>query len=213
MEVNSGIELIEKYFVISESELAQFKDLYPLYETWNAQINLISRKDFDQFYSRHVLHSLTILTFLDFKIGTRFLDIGTGGGFPGIPLAISKPDCHFDMIDGKAKKIKVVNDVIEKLPLKNAKGFHLRAEECKEKYDFILARAVTELPRLLEWSKRLISKKQQNAKPNGLITLKGGDPMDELKKLKRVPYHEIFWLRDIYEEEFFETKYMLYIPI
>lgn len=185
--------------------------LYDLYVHWNAQINVISRKDIDLLYERHVLHSLAIYKFLPFTKGSLVLDIGTGGGFPGIPLAIMQPEVEFVLVDSIGKKIKVVNEVTTALQLKNVTGIHQRAEEIKTKFDFVVSRAVAELQMLINWSANKVKKEQINGLPNGLICLKGGDLKEELGAVKR--HVDSFPLTDYFKEEFFETKRLIYVPL
>jgi len=213
MEVELGIQQIKKHFTLSESQEEALRKLGPIYEEWNQKINVISRKDINEFYPRHVLHSLFIALKFPFRTGSKVLDIGTGGGFPGIPLAIMFPDVDFLLIDGTAKKIRIVNEVISKLSLKNVSAQQLRAEECKLKFDFITARAVTGIDRLKLWSQKLISPRMINAQPNGLLTLKGGNPKDETKLLSKGDYTEVYWLKDSFVDEFFETKYLMYLQL
>jgi 16S rRNA (guanine527-N7)-methyltransferase len=203
-------DLIFQYFPdLSEQQRQQFEALYAVYEHWNQQINVISRKDFDTFYERHVLHSLGIAKYINFSAGTSILDVGTGGGFPGIPLAILFPDCQFTLVDSIGKKIKVVNAVAEELGLENVKAYHKRAEELKERYDFVVSRAVTQMPKFLPWIRNKFKKEQQNGYPNGLFYLKGGDLREELKTVQQ--YKEVNDLSDYFEGEFFETKKVVYV--
>ena len=206
------MDLILKYFShLTETQIEQFKQLEPLYADWNSKINVISRKDFSEFYERHVLHSLGIAKFIRFNPKTKVLDVGTGGGFPGIPLAILFPEVQFHLVDSIGKKIKVVNGVTQSLGLKNVHADQVRAEELKEKYDFVVSRAVTRLPDFVKWIRTNISKKQQNALPNGVIYLKGGDLTDEVKPFgKRIFLQE---LSQYFEEPFFETKKVLHLPL
>ena len=188
---------------------AQFERLKPLYEEWNSQINVISRKDMDSFYEKHVLHSLSIAKVLSFQPGTKLLDIGTGGGFPGIPLAILFPECHFHLVDSIGKKIKVVKAVAEELGLTNVRATHARAEQVKDKYDFVISRAVTAMSNFLPWTNNRFLAEQRNAYPNGILYLKGGDLTEELKEIKQDI--EIIELDKIFSEEFFETKKVVYV--
>ena len=206
------MDLILKYFPhLSETQIEQFKQLEPLYADWNAKINVISRKDFSEFYERHVLHSLGIAKFIRFSDKTKVLDVGTGGGFPGIPLAIMFPGVQFHLVDSIGKKIKVVNGVAQSLQLKNVRAEQIRAEELKDKYDFVVSRAVTRLPDFVKWIKTNISKKQKNALPNGVIYLKGGDLSEEVKPFgKRIFMQD---LQEYFEEPFFETKKVLHLPL
>ena len=206
------MKIITKYFPnLDKNKIALFKLLQPLYAEWNAQINVISRKDFGEFYERHVLHSLAIAKFTNFSPGTKILDVGTGGGFPGIPLAIYFPQTQFHLVDSIGKKIKVVNAIIESLDLKNVTAEKIRAEELTEKYDFVVSRAVTRLPEFVPWVRKNISRKQINPMPNGIIYLKGGNLEEEIKPFKKDIYVQD--LSDFFEEEFFETKKVLHLPL
>lgn len=206
------MDKIVKYFPdLNPMQIELFKQLQPLYAEWNAQINVISRKDFSEFYERHVLHSLAIAKFIRFTPGTKILDVGTGGGFPGIPLAILFPKVQFHLVDSIGKKIKVVNEVTDSLRLMNVKAEQIRAEQLKEKYDFVVSRAVTKLPEFVNWVRKNISKKQRNALPNGIIYLKGGDLTEEIKPFKRNIF--IQNLSEYFDEEFFETKKVLHLPL
>lgn len=206
------MELIQKYFPnLSDEQLKQFEQLEDLYTYWNEQINVISRKDMDNFYDHHVLHSLGIAKVINFTPGTKVIDVGTGGGFPGIPLAILFPDVDFHLIDARNKKIKVVHEVANSLGLKNVKAEHIRAEEVNEKYDFIVSRAVTQMDRFYGWVKKLISNKHKNALPNGILYLKGGDLKAEMKPIQT--FYDFYELADYFEPEFFETKKVVYVQI
>lgn len=207
------IEIITKYFPeLSENQVGQFKKLQSLYEDWNQKINVISRKDIDNLYEHHVLHSLAIAKAIRFKAGTTILDFGCGGGFPGIPLAIMFPECHFRMIDGTGKKIKVVNAVAEACGLKNVDAQHLRGEDEKGKYDFIVSRAVMPLPDMMKIVRKNISNKHQNALPNGVFCLKGGDLTEELKPYAKVV--EEIPLDTFFDEDWFkEEKKLIYLPL
>lgn len=203
--------LIQKYFPdLNTEQYQRFKALYGLYDHWNAQINVISRKDMDEFYERHVLHSLGIAKVTSFKAGTKILDVGTGGGFPGIPLAIMFPDVSFHLVDSIGKKIKVVTEVADALGLNNVTAEHERAENVKGTYDFIISRAVTRMAPFIDWIDAKISNESYNTLKNGILYLKGGDLEEELAEAKR-PYvlHD---LPIFYEEAFFETKKVVYIP-
>lgn len=189
----------------------QFSRLQALYEDWNSKINVISRKDMDNFYLHHVLHSLAISQIISFQPGTRILDIGTGGGFPGIPLAILFPEVHFHLVDSIGKKIKVVQGVVDELGLKNVKTQQIRAEELSSQYDFIVSRAVTSFDQFLPWVKGKISGNSFNDLPNGILYLKGGDLTEELANLKNL-YLE-YEIMDFFEEEFFETKKVVYVDM
>lgn len=209
MEIKST--LIQKYFKeLSQLQIAQFDQLYELYSFWNAQINVISRKDIDELYERHILHSLGIARFCTFKSGEKVLDVGTGGGFPGIPLAILFPNTHFHLVDSIGKKIKVVTEVASALGLKNLKASHLRAEQVTDKYDFVVSRAVTRLIDFYPWVKGKFNKESKNAIPNGILYLKGGDLAEEIEESRLKA--ELYPLSDYFEEAFFDTKYVVYIP-
>ena len=205
------VQLILKYFPdISARQSSQFEELMSIYREWNDKINVISRKDIDNLYLHHVLHSLAIAKFIQFKQGSSILDLGTGGGFPGIPLAILFPDVKFTLIDGTQKKITVVKAVAESLGLENVESKAVRAEDLKEKFDFIVTRAVAKADQLLLWSRKLISGKQQNIYPNGIIALKG-NIKEELKLIPRHEYKEIHPISKYFEEPYFEEKYVVYI--
>ncbi|MBR0187075.1 MAG: 16S rRNA (guanine(527)-N(7))-methyltransferase RsmG [Prevotella sp.] len=205
-------EIIQKYFPeLSDEQRQQFDALDALYRDWNTKINVISRKDIDQLYEHHVLHSLAIAKMINFRPGTRILDFGTGGGFPGVPLSILFPECQFKLIDGTGKKIRVAQEVCNAIGLKNCQPTHLRGEDEKDKYDFIVSRAVMPLPDLVKLMRKNISKQQQNALPNGVICLKGGDLQAELQ-----PYHKIVEVTEIsqfFSEEWFKEKYVIYLPL
>jgi 16S rRNA (guanine527-N7)-methyltransferase len=206
------MNIITKYFPkLTETQLSLFEQLQPLYADWNAQINVISRKDFPEFYEHHVLHSLAIAKLISFTSGTKILDVGTGGGFPGIPLAIYFPQTQFHLVDSIGKKIKVVNSVLESLGLQNVTAQQIRAEELTDKYDFVVSRAVTRLPEFVSWVRKNIAQKQINAMPNGVIYLKGGDLQEETKPFKNRVY--VKKLSDWFDEEFFETKKVVHLPI
>lgn len=205
-------EIIFKYFPnLSPEQKLQFQKLEEIYTFWNEQINVISRKDMDSFYERHVLHSLGIAKILTFRPGTKVLDVGTGGGFPGIPLAILYPECNFVLVDTIGKKIKVVDEAVTALGLKNVTTHHQRAEKLKEKFDFVVSRAVTKMPLFLTWVRNKIKEKQINALPNGILYLKGGDLREEMRPVK--DYHEYNDLSDFFKEEFFETKKVVYVQL
>jgi 16S rRNA (guanine527-N7)-methyltransferase len=205
------MQIIEKYFPhLTATQKAQFDQLDALYHDWNAKINVISRKDIDNLYEHHVLHSLAIAMAMRFKDGSKILDFGTGGGFPGIPLAILFPQCQFKLIDGTGKKILVANEVAKAIGLKNVVAEHLRGEDEKGKYDFIVSRAVMPIPDLMKICKKNICKTQQNAMPNGIICLKGGNLEEELKPFKKIA--EVYPISEWFQEEWFQEKNIIYIP-
>ncbi len=207
----TGSGLISPYFPgLSEVQLNQFDRLGELYADWNSKINVISRKDMDQFYIHHVLHSLGIAKVMEFQPGSRVLDIGTGGGFPGIPLAILFPETQFHLVDSIGKKITVVKDVVKQLKLANVEAQQARAEELVRKYDFVISRAVTRMANFYPWVKNKIRKEDFNEFQNGILYLKGGDVDEEMDELNKsyVVYH----LDDYFKEEFFETKKVVYLP-
>jgi 16S rRNA (guanine527-N7)-methyltransferase len=206
------LEIIKQYFPdISQEQLDLFDQLPDLYSEWNSQINVISRKDIDQIVEHHILHSLAIAKFIKFVPGTKVFDLGTGGGFPGIPLAIMFPKTEFVLADGTGKKIKVVNAVIETLDLKNVKGIHARAEEHKGKYDFVVSRAVAKIDQLVLWSRRLLTQEHKNLYPNGLIALKGGNIKEELKLLPKFEYSETKNIHDFFPLEYYKEKNIIYV--
>ena len=203
-----SVSLILKYFPeITDEQKQQFEKLEQLYTEWNEKINVISRKDMNGLYEKHILHSLGIAKVMPFADGTKVLDVGTGGGFPGIPLAILFPEVSFTLIDSIGKKIKVVEAVSEGLGLKNVTAVHGRAEKLKEKFHFVVSRAVTQMPEFLRWLKGKFEKEQFNGKHNGVLYLKGGDLAEELAGLRC----EIFQLKNYFEEEFFDTKKVVYL--
>ena len=209
--MNEGTQLILSYFPdLTEKQIDQFDRLQELYEDWNAKINVISRKDMDQFYVHHVLHSLGIAKVMRFQPGTKVLDIGTGGGFPGIPLAILFPDIHFHLVDSIGKKITVVKEVAKALKLSNVEAQQARAETLVRKYDFVISRAVTRMINFYPWVKGKIKKEDFNEFPNGILYLKGGDVDEEMEETGKsyVTYH----LSDYFKEDFFETKKVVYMP-
>ena len=206
------MEIISKYFTdLTEKQIRQIKLLYDLYADWNSKINVISRKDIENLYEKHVLHSMSITKILNFKENSTILDVGTGGGFPGIPLAILFPQVHFHLVDSIGKKIKVASEISLALDLKNVSFTHARVENIKDKYDFVVSRAVMSLPDLVKLTRKNIKKDGKNALPNGLICLKGGDLTHELLPFKKIA--NVFELSDYFEEEFFETKKCIYIPL
>jgi 16S rRNA (guanine527-N7)-methyltransferase len=205
------MDLILKYFPeLTESQKEKLAKLGPLYADWNEKINVISRKDMEHFYEKHVLHSLGIAKVISFEPGTKVLDIGTGGGFPGIPLAILFPETHFHLVDSIGKKINVVKDVAKQLKLSNVEAQQVRAEDLVRKYDFILSRAVTRFANILPWVKNKFKKEDFNELQNGLLLLKGGDVDEEMeeREVSYVAYH----LDDYFKEEFFKTKKVVYVP-
>ena len=202
---------ILKYFPdLTKEQQRQIAALDELYRDWNAKINVISRKDIDHLYEHHVLHSMAIAKIIQFRAGTKILDFGTGGGFPGIPLAILFPECDFKLIDGTGKKIRVAQEVCNAIGLKNCHPEHLRGEDEKGKYDFIVSRAVMPLPDLLKIVKKNISKEQHNALPNGIICLKGGDLQEEMRTFRNLV--EITDISKFFSEEWFKEKNIIYLP-
>lgn len=207
-----NIDIITKYFSdISDEQRRQFEALYDLYQDWNSKINVISRKDIDNLFEHHVLHSLAIAKTIRFKDGSEILDFGTGGGFPGVPLAILFPKCHFRLIDGTGKKIRVATEVANAIGLKNCHPEHKRGEEEKGKYDFVVSRAVMPLPDLERIVRKNISTKQRNAMPNGIICLKGGNVEGEIQPFRK--YAEVSEISQWFDEEWFKEKYVIYLPI
>jgi 16S rRNA (guanine527-N7)-methyltransferase len=205
-------ELIKKYFPeITETQLQQFEQLFPLYVEWNEKINVVSRKDIDNLMLHHVLHSLAIAKFIEFRPGTEILDVGTGGGFPGIPLAILYPECSFLLVDSIGKKIKVVEGVAEGLGLNNVRAEHIRAEDVDQDFEFIISRAVTRLSPFYYWVRKKISPNHFHTKRNGLILLKGGDLKEEIEELERKT--KVVELPSYFQEPFFETKKLVYVPM
>ncbi len=205
------MNLIQQYFPdISEIQIEQFHQLEALYKDWNSKINVISRKDIDELYLRHVLHSLGIAKVISFKPKSKVLDVGTGGGFPGVPLAILFPDSKFHLVDSIGKKLKVVDGVAESLGLKNIKTTHGRAEAVKGEFDFIVSRAVTAMPEFVSWVKTKIAKKQNHEIKNGILYLKGGDLSEELQVFRTTT---IYNLSDYFKEDFFDTKKVVHLPI
>ena len=201
---------LEKYFPnLSQEQIERFNKLLPLYNYWNSKVNLISRKDVDNLFTNHILHSLSIANIIRFKSSTRILDVGTGGGFPGIPLAIFFPDCNFTLIDSIGKKINVVKSICDELSLSNVNAINDRVENHNDKYDFILSRAVARMDKFYQLVKKNISSTSSNEKLNGIISLKGGDLENELKDFKE---NKIFNISESLPHEFFQTKKIVYIP-
>lgn len=204
-------EIIRYFPYLNEIQLNQFQQLYDLYTDWNAKINVISRKDIENLYEHHVLHSLGIAEIIRFKAGSQILDVGTGGGFPGIPLAILFPEVQFTLIDSIGKKIRVAQEIATAIGLKNVRLFHKPIQEEKEKYDFVVSRAVMTLDELIKLSKKNVASRQQNSLPNGFICLKGGELQNEIQQHKKTA--EIFNLSDYFDGEYFKTKKVIYVPL
>lgn len=203
-------EILKQFPDLTDNQILQFQKLQGLYEDWNAKINVISRKDIDELYTRHVLHSLGIAKIIEFRPGSKIMDVGTGGGFPGIPLAILFPEVDFYLIDVIAKKIKVVNEVAAGLGLKNVKAEQKRAELVKQEFDFIVSRAVTNMPDFVKWVDDKVAKKQNHELANGILYLKGGDLTEELKDFPKATQYN---LSDFFTDEFFETKKVVHLPL
>jgi 16S rRNA (guanine527-N7)-methyltransferase len=203
-------EILKQFPDLSDNQILQFQKLQSLYEDWNAKINVISRKDIDELYTRHVLHSLGIAKIIEFRPVSKIMDVGTGGGFPGIPLAILHPEVDFYLIDVIAKKIKVVNEVATGLGLKNVKAEQKRAELVKQEFDFIVSRAVTNMPDFVSWVDDKVSKKQNHELANGILYLKGGDLTEELTAFPKATEYN---LSDFFTDEFFETKKVVHLPL
>lgn len=205
------MELILKYFPdLTTTQIDQFAKLETLYQDWNLKINVVSRKDIDELYLRHVLHALGIAKVMRFKPGSTIMDVGTGGGFPGIPLAILHPDCQFHLVDSIAKKIKVVDEVVAGAGLTNVRTSHCRVEEVNETYDFIVSRAVAAMPTFVRWVKGKIKRTQNHELKNGILYLKGGDLSDELESYTTATIYD---LNSYYEEAFFDTKKVVHLPL
>ena len=205
------MNLIQHYFPdLTAEQIHQFEQLEDLYKDWNLKINVVSRKDIDELYLRHVLHSLGIAKVIQFKPGTSILDVGTGGGFPGIPLAIMYPQCEFHLVDSIAKKLKVVNGVADSIGLTNVKTTHSRVEAIDDQFDFIVSRAVTAMPSFVKWVKGKISKTQKHELKNGILYLKGGDLTEELEPYKTITTYP---LSAYFKEDFFETKKVVHLPL
>ena len=204
-------EILKAFPSLTATQIEQFHALLPLYKEWNDKINVISRKDIDNLYAHHVLHSLAIAQYIRWKPGTQILDFGTGGGFPGIPLAIVFPECNFKMIDGTGKKIKVLNAVAQAIGLKNVEAVHIRGEEEKGKFDFVVSRAVMPLPDLVKIVRKNISTSQRNALPNGLICLKGGNLVAETQPFKNKV--QLTPISQWFDNEWFNDKHLIYLPL
>jgi len=211
--LNPTVDIIYSYFPkLTDIQKEQFAKLADLYTFWNSQINVISRKDIDSLYLHHVLHSLGIAKFVqELAPGTQILDVGTGGGFPGIPMAILFPEAKFHLVDSIGKKIKVVREVAAGLGLKNVEADHIRAEQLDDKYDFVISRAVTRLGEFAPWIRNKFAKNDKNGIPNGILYLKGGDLSEEIKESKLKA--ELHPLSGYFKEDFFETKYLVYVPM
>ena len=205
-----SLKMISDYFQLTDRQAEQFAQLDALYRDWNSKINVISRKDIDNLYEHHVLHSLAIAKWIPFQPGTTILDVGTGGGFPGIPLAILFPECQFMLIDSIGKKIKVASEVAQALGLTNVVCRQERAEEEKQKFDFVVSRAVMPLPDLVKLVRKNVSNKHKNAVPNGIIVLKGGDLKEELRPFKEA---EITPCSTWFDNTWYDTKYVIYLPL
>ena len=203
-------EILKQFPDLTDNQILQFQKLQSLYEDWNAKINVISRKDIDELYTRHVLHSLGIAKIIEFRPGSKIMDVGTGGGFPGIPLAILHPEVDFYLIDVISKKIKVVNEVASGLGLKNVKAEQKRAELVKQEFDFIVSRAVTNMPDFVKWVDDKVAKKQNHELANGILYLKGGDLTEELAAFPKATEYN---LSDFFKDEFFETKKVVHLPL
>ena len=208
------MDIIKKYFPnLTENQYTQFAQLYDLYKEWNEKINVISRKDIDSLYEKHVLHSLGIAKVMPFVAGTKVLDVGTGGGFPGIPLAIMFPETEFHLVDSIGKKILVVQEVAKGLGLKNVTTYNQRVETVKVEVDFVVSRAVTRLTEFVPWIRKKVAKKSNNPLPNGVLYLKGGDLDGELASFQNNPYLMVYELKHYFTEEFFDTKKVVYLGI
>ena len=211
------MQIIEEYITgLSAEQTSQLEQLGPLYREWNDRINVVSRKDIDQLYKHHVLHSLALTRLLSLKPGSRILDLGCGGGFPGIPLAVMYPEVEFVLVDGRGKKITVVNEVAQSLGLKNTTGLHTRVEDFKagrNSFDFVVTRAVAQLPQLWSWARPMLAQNDQHSIPNGLVAWKGGNAQSmktELSSLHRSVYREVFPIREWFKDEYFWEKFLVY---
>ena len=206
-----GVEAVREHFSLTALQLEQFTKLGELYRDWNTKINVISRKDIDNLYSHHILHSLAIAKVLNFASGTTLLDVGTGGGFPGIPMAILFPECQFTLVDSIGKKVLVASEVAKSLGLQNVRCIKERVEEEKGKYDFIISRAVMPMNDLVKLVRKNISNKHQNAMPNGLMVLKGGKLEGELHEFRK--HVELTPITDFFKDEWYKEKYVIYLPL
>jgi 16S rRNA (guanine527-N7)-methyltransferase len=205
------MELILKYFPdLTKQQIEQFEKLETLYQDWNLKINVVSRKDIDELYLRHVLHALGIAKVMRFNPGSSIMDVGTGGGFPGVPLAILHPECQFHLVDSIAKKIKVVDEVVAGAGLTNVKTSHSRVEDINETYDFIVSRAVAAMPTFVRWVKGKIKRTQNHELKNGILYLKGGDLSEELESYTTATIYD---LKSYYDEDFFDTKKVVHLPL
>ena len=205
------MDIIFNYFPdLSKNQIEQFSKLGSLYADWNNKINVISRKDIGSLYLRHVLHSLSIAKFIEFTRGTLIVDVGTGGGFPGIPLAILFPDCKFHLVDSVKKKIRVVDAVSKELDLKNITTKSQRIEDLDDKFDFVLTRAVAEMPKIIKWTKNIINSVSKNKESNGIIALKGGDLEKELHKIEN---KKVVAINDYFDDHYFNDKKLVYVPL
>jgi 16S rRNA (guanine527-N7)-methyltransferase len=210
--LQTQLSLLKQHFPeLTEQQMTQFERLAALYVEWNSKINVVSRKDIMHIVEHHIMHSLAIAKVLHFRAGTEILDLGTGGGLPGIPLAIYFPECYFTLIDSRHKKAFVTQEIIKELGLENCRALQMRAEEFKEKFEFVVSRAVAPIDKLRAWTQHLLVSDNQNALPNGIITLKGGNPKAEQKLLEKFEYSEIYPLRKYFKSEYYEEKYLMYV--
>ena len=205
------LSVLKKYFTLTETQEQQFLALGSLYPEWNAKINVISRKDIDNLYEHHILHSLAIAKIINFKADTHVMDVGTGGGFPGIPLAILSPEVSFLLVDSVGKKVRVATEIANAIHLTNVRCVQARVEDINEQFDFVVSRAVMPMPDLVRLTKKNIAKQQRNALPNGLICLKGGELTEELKPFHRIA--EVTDLSTFFDEDYFKTKKVVYVPV